>query len=215
VAPRRSLPWGVDRVELSSPDEIFFSALLDFRGQESKRSLFRFQASLDLVEIVDMDVELTDFILESPQVALGVSLRKGNRAEFDDRNLYRVNLDTGATEVVFESDLLLHAYRIALDPQLKPVILTVPHDEVPAQLIRLNLATQEVERIVELDPTFRFPADMDIVIVPEAATLELIVIGLIGTLAIARPRQHPGRGTATKAANRTFSSGCRTPLPWR
>ena len=152
------------------------------RDVDESTVLFRQPPDVDMSERIDIgNVQLNDYVLESDSSAIGIGLREiGIRG----KKLYRVNLDAGTNELIFESELLHGGVKLQLDPAGRAVVLAgLPRDR---NLVRVDFDSGTTEVLALNDSSW----DLDIRIIPEPSTSALLLLGVLGTLAIVRRRQH-------------------------
>ncbi len=188
--------FGLPSIDIDSSGAIIFDiATIFIQTHPMGRTYALFRQSPDgaTVDMIDPDpfIEFAHFALESDTRLIGLA----------DHKLYRVNLDTGAANVVFESELLSSfdsnslSNSVAIDPAGRVIVSNLGGPEIPSQLVRIDLDTGTEEVFALNDPTLRVN-DFDLLIIPEPCTILLLTVGLSALVAyplVARVRPRSAR----------------------
>jgi hypothetical protein len=199
--PREQIPvafqdFGLPSIDIDSSGGIIFdidTIFIQTHPLGRTYALFRQSPDGATVDMIDPDpfIQFAHFALESDTRLIGLA----------DHKLYRVNLDTGAADLVFESALLSSfdsnslSNSVAIDPDGRVIVSNFGGPGIPSQLLRIDLDTGTEEVFTLNDPTLRV-SDFDLLIIPEPSTIVLLTLGLFALLAhplVARVRAKSAR----------------------
>jgi hypothetical protein len=140
------------------------------------------------LEGIETGLYLTDYVLESDSTLIG--LGKSDRLA-TVRDVYRIDVESGESEMIFRSHLLRRSATLAVDPAGRVITLSQPLPDEPFQLVRIDLATGDTD-VFDLDESFG-GGDFELLIIPEPSTFMLLAVGLFAAGGVMRHRKHSTR----------------------
>ena len=147
------------RVAVDSTVAVVYTAILD-----EPLGLLRYRDGADKPERIPIDLNLwiKEFALESDESMIALGTSDIGAEPYEDVSLYRVDLRTGASEVVYDSDSLPRFGRVSIDPAGR--VLVSNYDTEPAWIMRVDLVAK-TEEFFFLPEAFKI-ADMKVLVIP-------------------------------------------------
>lgn len=154
-------------IGVDSLGDVVFTAYAPSDGPS--KGIFRYEDGADRPERIQTDPELRvkEFALESDKSLIALATVDSESERNDDVKVVRVDLSSGASEIVYDSDMLPRYGRVSVDPAGKVLISNYIGVGESPRILRVDLTTG-AEEVFNLPDGFEI-YDMKVLAVPLVA----------------------------------------------